>query len=61
MASFLLTVSSNHTDNEFGLEYIQHHLLSGLRYEVMVFQNPDARTLNVWEPSLDDWAIVITT
>ncbi|GFF49845.1 hypothetical protein IFM51744_07188 [Aspergillus udagawae] len=66
MAWFLPTVNSNHADNEFGpgiyttpslelaLEY------AGVQGALMVFQNPDFRTLNVWEPSQDDWTTITT-
>ncbi|GFF96329.1 hypothetical protein IFM61606_03222 [Aspergillus udagawae] len=66
MAWFLPTVNSNYADNEFGpgiyttpslelaLEY------AGVQGALMVFQNPDFRTLNVWEPSQDDWTTITT-
>ncbi|KAH3192904.1 hypothetical protein KXW62_005952 [Aspergillus fumigatus] len=66
MACFLPTVNANHADNEFGPGiYTTPSLELALGYArvqgaLMVFQNPDFRTLNVWEPSQDDWRIITT-
>ncbi|PKX92173.1 uncharacterized protein P174DRAFT_514521 [Aspergillus novofumigatus IBT 16806] len=66
MAWFLPTVNSNHADNEFGPGiYTTPSLELALKYAgvqgaLMVFQNPDFRTLNVWEPSQDDWTTITT-
>jgi hypothetical protein len=66
MARFLPTVNSNHTDHEFGPGiYTTPSLERALRYTgaqgaLMVFQNPDFQRLNVWEPSSDEWTVIIT-
>ncbi|RHZ72602.1 hypothetical protein CDV55_104846 [Aspergillus turcosus] len=66
MAWFLPTVNSSHADNEFGPGiYTTPSLERALRYTgaqgaLMVFQNPDFQRLNVWEPSSDEWAVIIT-
>ena len=66
MAWFLPTVNSNHADNEFGPGiYTTPSLELALRYAgvqgaLMVFHNPDFQNVNVWQPSQEDWATIVT-
>jgi hypothetical protein len=66
MAWFLPTVNSNHADNEFGPGICTTPSLElALRYAevqgaLIVFYNPDFQNVNVWQPSQEDWATIVT-
>lgn len=66
MSWFLPTVNSNDADNEFGPGiYTTPSLELTLRYArvqkaLMVFHNPDSQNVNVWQPSQEGWATIVT-
>ncbi|KAJ6184483.1 hypothetical protein N7519_005784 [Penicillium mononematosum] len=65
MAFFVPTITASKTDNEFGPGvYTTSSLQHALKYvtrqgALMVFQNADFQHIKLWEPSEDDWRVII--
>lgn len=65
LAFFIPVLHSQNLDNEFGPGiYTTNSLRYALEYAgnngvVMVFQAPDLRNINLWEPSPDEWSQVV--